>query len=296
MKHELAPGRNAPLSGNEHTLRSILGRRTCRGRENTIMIKTMFLSTQKIPFRLGSFQCLFIAVGSVWGAYPLVVDDAETVAHGEAEVVWAMEYERYGRDWALAFPVDVTFGLMPRLDAGVGVGYQFVGWAANGEDRRKDGFLDTVLSFKGRVLEQEHHQISLSLTAGVKLPTASEGKGLGSGDADAEMLLVATRSWGLTSLDANVGYTFSRPFAVRRESDLLFYGLAARHLLADSLELFGEVYAESPHEDWGATEVVVRGGFQMALTDWLLWGAALGTGLRREGPDLTATTGITWAF
>jgi hypothetical protein len=258
--------------------------------------KIMFLIDQNSNFSLASFACLFCAVGSIWGDYPLVVDNAETVAHGEAEVVLAVEYERYGKDWALAFPVDVTFGLMPRLDVGVGVGYQFAGWAANEEDRRKDGFLDTVLIFKGRVLDQADHQISLSLTAGVKLPTASTAKGLGSGDVDAETMLVATRSWGPTSLDANLGYTFSRPFAVRRESDLIFYGLAGRHLLADSLELFGEVYAESPHDDWSATEVVLRGGFQMTLTDWLLWGVGLGTGLRRAGPDLTATTGITWAF
>jgi hypothetical protein len=33
-------------------------------------------------------------------------------------------------------------------------GYQLANWTAEGEDQRVDGFLDTVLTFKGRVLEQ----------------------------------------------------------------------------------------------------------------------------------------------
>jgi hypothetical protein len=234
--------------------------------------------------------------GAAHAAYPLVIDDATTVAPKEFEIVSAMEHQRYGDDWILALPFDVTYGIGSRLDAGIGFGYQFVADNDDGKRRRSDGFLDTVLAVKGRWLEQERHGVTLSLAAGVKLPTASERKGLGSGDIDVEVMLLATRSWGRTSLDANAGYTWSRPFAVRREPDLIFYGLAGRHSLTPSLELFGEVFAESPIDDWDGTEVVLRGGFQYLLSESLLWGGGLGTGLRRGSPDLTVTTGLTWLF
>lgn len=233
---------------------------------------------------------------SVQAAYPLVVDDAKTVEPGGVELVTAAEHVRYENQWTLALPVEAAFGLTPRLDAAIEFGYQLARLEEDGERRQVDGFLDTVLTLKGRWLEQERHHVSVSLGAGVKLPTASDRKGLGSGDIDAEMLLMATRSWGQTALDANVGYIFSRPFAVRRESDLVFYGLAGRHLLSKSLELFGEVFAESPHDDWDESQVVVRAGFQLVWNESVLWGAGLGTGLRGNGPDLTTTTGVTWLF
>jgi hypothetical protein len=163
-----------------------------------------------------------VAALSVQAAYPLMVDDAETVEPGQGETVTAAEHVRCENHWTLALPVEATFGLTPRLDAAIKFGYQFARLEEDGERRQVDGFLDTVLTVKGRWLEQERHPVSLSLGAGGKLPTASDRKGLGSGHIDAEMLLMATRSWGQTALDANVGYTFSRPFAVRRESDLLF--------------------------------------------------------------------------
>jgi hypothetical protein len=257
-------------------------------------------TTANVPSRrpfADSFLFLSLLLGgSLHAAYPLVIDDAQTLAPGDVEVVNAVEYLRYGKDRSIALPMEVIVGLFPRLDVGIASGYQFVRLPANGELRWVDGFLDTALTVKGAWLEQEHHGISLTLTSGVKLPTASERKGLGSGDVDVEVIAVATRSWGRTSLDANVGYTFSAPFAVQRESDLLLCGVAGRHLLTDSLELFAEVFVESPPDDWDAAEVVARGGFQLALTDWLRWGTGLGTGLRSGSPDLTATTGITWAF
>jgi hypothetical protein len=245
------------------------------------------------PVLIASFALAFEIIHA---AYPLVVDDAETQAPGELEAVSAVAYVHYRHDWILAFPLEATVGLVQRVDASVAFGYQFAEFRENGTRKRSDGFMDTLLAVKAQWLEQERHGLSLSLQAGAKLPTASERKGLGSGSVDADALVIATKNWERTSLDANVGYTFSRPFAVQRESDVLFYGFAARHTPTDPLELFGEIFAESPIKDWNGTELLLRAGFQLGVTKTLSWGLAAGTGLRSGSPDLTATTGLTWAY
>jgi hypothetical protein len=226
----------------------------------------------------------------------VVIDDTSTVPSGDFQIVASVDLIKFRNDHTLSLPVNVTYGLLTWLDLGIDSGYQFASFHEDNARRRMDGFLDTTLAVKARFLHLHQHELSLAVAGGVKLPTASQEKGLGSGHVDLDLLLIATRTWTKNSLDANFGFTFTRSFAGQGDSHVFLYGVAWRHRLTDSLELFSEIYAESPHDDWDETLLLVRGGWQLAFTENILWGTGLGTGLRRGNPDLTATTGITWTF
>jgi hypothetical protein len=128
------------------------------------------------PVLIASFALAFEIIHA---AYPLVVDDAETQAPGELDAVSAVAYVHYRHDWILAFPLEATVALVQRVDASIAFGNQFAEFWENRTRKRSDGFMDTLLAVKAQWLEQERHGLSLSLQAGVKLPTASERKGLG---------------------------------------------------------------------------------------------------------------------
>jgi hypothetical protein len=224
------------------------------------------------------------------------MDDAATVPHTESELVVTVDALKYRSDHNVSLPISFTYGALPWLDLGIDSGYQFASIDEDDQRHRVNGFLDTTLAFKARWLNQEPQGFAMSIAGGIKLPTASENKGLGSGHVDLDLLLIATRTWTKNSLDANFGFTFTKTFARQGDSHFFLYGMAWRHRVSDSLELFSEIYAESPHDDWDETLLLLRGGWQLAFTENILWGTGLGTGLRRGNPDLTATTGITWTF
>ena len=65
----------------------------------------------------------FVA-GMVWAGRPLVIDDADPVEVGRYEVEAGIAHERSPNCKHWDYPVGVTAGLFPGLEAGVGFGGQ----------------------------------------------------------------------------------------------------------------------------------------------------------------------------
>jgi hypothetical protein len=89
----------------------------------------------------------------------------------------------------------------------------------------------------------------------LKLPIASDGHGLGTGNSDIGVVGIATYTIGKTSLDFNAGYAinFSR---ADFDDDRWFVGQTIRLMLNEKWTLFAEVFAFLPntraggHANW----------------------------------------------
>jgi hypothetical protein len=77
----------------------------------------------------------------------------------------------------------------------------------NRDGSSADGISDLILETKWRLLGTATNLFKLSARFDLKLSIASERLGLGAGKPDADFILIATRNWGDTYLDWNVGYT-----------------------------------------------------------------------------------------
>lgn len=229
---------------------------------------------------------------------PLFTDDAEPVAPGQFELEAGVAYIKDGPTHHGDVPVSLTYGLPARLEIGAGFGGQF-------EERRdvfsgrqtEEGIADLTLGFKWKVLEQDRFWADQSLAGAVKLPTANEDEGLGSGEVDYSLAWIVTR--GITEkLNAhlNVGYSWLGDSAEEDADDVLFYGVAVDYQLTERLQPVAEIFAESPIESDGRIQVLTNVGLRWLVKDNLVLDFAVGTGLTEEAPDLFATTGLTWAF
>lgn len=119
----------------------------------------------------------------------------EVVPPGRIQVEAAVIYEDRapGQRWAIDTPLAIRFGLIPRFEARV----DFTPYVAFRDDRghTEEGKGDTALSGKFLTNEQIDLFPAIALGAFVKIPTASEKKGLGSGEVDLGGRIDATTYW-----------------------------------------------------------------------------------------------------
>ena len=101
----------------------------------------------------------------------------------------------------------------------------------------KNGFGDTALKIKYRLVDQKEWIPSFAVSGTLKIPTASESRGLGSGKTDFNINTIFT--WNLSKrlqLYANFGYTFIGEHGASNEFN---YSAAAQFTLSDKWALVG---------------------------------------------------------
>lgn len=185
---------------------------------------------------------------------------------------------------ALANPV---LGLGRRADLGTTFGWQ---WR---DEPAADGITDLAFATKLRLWRRANDAVKVSARLDLKLPTASEVRGLGTGKWDFGATLLATGCWGRTWLDANVGYTAVDSSRVVFGDDQYFFGLAGRHEASARWTLVGESYAVLPHGSRGSRAAVhLDVGAQLAASGSLVLSMLVGSALGRDSPDLTGFFGF----
>ena len=224
---------------------------------------------------------------------PLTVDDAGTVESNRFQLEAGYGYEHETACNHSDVPVTLSYGLTPKVQISVGTGGQFEERQDTfGRHSTETDFDDVTLGAKAHLLDAERFWIDQTLGFAVKIPIASRNKGCGSGNADFDLTYIATKKLGKSfNADCNVGYTW-----VGGDDDLVHYGLALRWQAAERVELVGEVFANTPFTAANNTTVAMNVGARWQVVDSLVLDAAVGTGLRGETPDLTATIGLTWTF
>jgi cobalt/nickel transport protein len=253
---------------------------------------------KKIPMKevmLFIFCSFFISLSSTttYAARPLATDDAWTVEKGEFQLEVgfdALRQDNHDREYSPS--LTLTYGVLEKMDLGIGSGYVF---SHPTEGERENGIADTEIKLKYRWIDEKNWRPAFTVSGILKIPTASESKGLGSGQTDFGINAILTKT--LTkkcAIHLNLGYTLIGEDHVNNE---LNYSMAAQFLLTGKWALVGEIVGvnnlNGRHGDDPFSGLL---GTYYSITDKIIWDAGLEIGMNKAAPDFRLTTGLTWLF
>ena len=231
---------------------------------------------------------------------PLVTDDAYPVERGSVEVEFGIELETTTQSYSLTAPFSFGFGVTDWLELAIkpSVLYQD---DQDASPRRVAGVGDLVLGAKA-LLPFRPLDLDLALVPSLKIPTASESRGLGTGKVDGGAVFVISKEFTDTrKLHFNVGYT-----AVGKTSDVdlqdqLFIGLAGETsipgLAEERLQFVAEVFGTTAEEEGGSGDIQGHMGVRYLALESLILDAAIGRSFTsRPQVEFFATIGLTWTF
>lgn len=174
---------------------------------------------------------------SLYAARPLTTDDAWTVERGKFQVEMGLDFLREdNHDRGFTPSLTFTYGVLDQMDLGVGSGYLVV---HPKEGENENGIGDTEVKLKYRLTDEKGWRPAFAVAGLLKIPTASEPRGLGSGKTDFTVNTILTKS--LTKrliLHLNLGYTFLGEKGADNE---LNYSLACQFILTEKWALVGEI-------------------------------------------------------
>jgi len=150
---------------------------------------------------------VFLAcAGQAFAAHPLASEDTGTQGAGRFELELGNAWSRSGGDRAYEFGPQLSYGVLPNLDAIVRPTWLVVRTSGDGSTTRTDrGAGDSAIDVKWRFYEA--NALSLATRAGIGAPTGSAARGLGAGKATYHVLGVASLDAAPLALHGNLGYT-----------------------------------------------------------------------------------------
>jgi hypothetical protein len=232
---------------------------------------------------------------------PLVTEDAYPVERGDVEAEAGLELETTTQSYSLTAPFSFGVGVTDWLELAIkpSVLYQE---DQDASPRRVAGVGDLVLGAKA-LLPFRPLDLDLALVPSLKIPTASERRGLGTGNVDGGAIVVVSKKFTDTQqLDFNVGYT-----AVGKDSDVqlqdqLFIGLAGATsipgLAEERFQVVAEVFGTTAEEEGGPGDIQGHLGVRYLALERLILDAAIGRSFTANPPpvEFFATVGLTWTF
>jgi hypothetical protein len=232
---------------------------------------------------------------------PLVTEDAYPVERGDVEAEAGLELETTTQSYSLTAPFSFGVGVTDWLELAIkpSVLYQE---DQDASPRRVAGVGDLVLGAKA-LLPFRPLDLDLALVPSLKIPTASERRGLGTGNVDGGAIVVVSKQFTDTQqLDFNVGYT-----AVGKDSDVqlqdqLFIGLAGATsipgLAEERFQVVAEVFGTTAEEEGGPGDIQGHLGVRYLALERLILDAAIGRSLTANPPpvEFFVTVGLTWTF
>jgi len=222
---------------------------------------------------------------------PLVTEDARTVEIGFCELELALDYSRdHNLDQNYIPSAQLAYGVTDRAEVGVASGYIIKDIHEGG---REDSLGDVTAYLKYRIWGEEKDFPAFTLKPQLKIPTASEKKGLGSGEVDFGLTAIFSKSLAALNLHFDVGYTL---IGKKEATDELSLGLAAEYGIRKWLVAVSEIRHSqnfnSHSQDDPASFLL---GLQI-VAGKAQWDAALRLGLNNAAPDYAFTFGVTLKF
>ncbi len=139
---------------------------------------------------------------------PLAIDDAYPIQTSEIEVEGGFLFWHRRDIDNYEFPFAVGYGLIEDFELGAGFGHiaeEFVD--ENGHAGTRRGLGDLNITCKWKILDHPGIFDAVSISPGIKLPTANEHKGMSSGETDYNLtLILSTMPTEETGAHINVGY------------------------------------------------------------------------------------------
>ena len=222
---------------------------------------------------------------------PLLTEDAGTVERGAVEVEPAFDYTRdNNRDKYFIPSLQIAYGLTERVEIAAGLPYVFLDPK---EGDKKEGIGDLYAYLKYRIWGEREIYPALTLKPFLKLPTASESKGLGSGEPDLGLTAAFSESFVGFNLHVDGTYTV---LGDKDVTDQFSLGLAGEFEISKGFNFVSEIrYGNnfnSRHKDDPATFLA---GFQAEIAG-AIFDAGLTLGLNSAAADYLLTVGVTLKF
>jgi hypothetical protein len=239
------------------------------------------------------FLVLLFPSTLVFAAMPLTTDDAGTVEKGKFQLEVGFDAARQdNHDREFNPSVTLTYGLFEKMDMGVGSSYLFL---HPKEEKNENGLGDTELKMKYRLFDEKDWLPAFAIMGNLKIPTASESKGLGSGKTDFGINTIVTKNLSKRwFVHLNMGYTFIGEHRVKNEFN---YSTATQFVLSDQWALVGEVVGVN-NFNGGKGDDPISGllGTYYLISDNVIWDAGVELGMNKAAPDFRFTTGLTLLF
>ena len=217
---------------------------------------------------------------------PTVSSDTNTTGEGTFELEAGVEVDPGD---AFASPTTFKYGADERTEVYLGLSPYNVVDRSPASDGK--GFGDTVLGVRHRVWEGEG-ATSAAFQVNVKLPTASESEGLGSGEVDAGAAGILTQGIGergAATLFYELG-SIGRPSGGDRDLAHTL-ALAGGLSLGERAGLFAELSSLSRPGDTDPLAVIL--GATYAPNPSLVFDTGLRLGLNSDAPDAVLVIGLT---
>jgi hypothetical protein len=229
---------------------------------------------------------------------PLVVDDADTTEPSHFLLNPDFAFVRQSSGWVYATTMNPVVGLNARTELGVIFGYQWRdGSGSTPRTVDANGISDFMIQPKVWLWQGLDDKLKFTTRLDVKLPTASEHRGLGTGNPDVGLVCIATYKLGKTNIDWNLGYYAIDVSRSEFGDDHWFAGCAFRQELTKEWTILAETYALLPHTDSGGNaNFYFSGGPQWKITERIIFSGLIGSAVGHNSPDLTGTVELAFAF
>jgi hypothetical protein len=240
---------------------------------------------------------LVTSVARLYAPPPLVTGDVPTADKGHFELYAGLRYQESesgepGRQ--LPF-TELVYGITDRQELTFEIAYL--------SQRHEHGFGDAVVGTKYQFLKETESLPGIAGSFELKLPTASESKGLGTGEFDYDIRLRAQKTWGWFTAIGNAGYTFLTDpefggVEITLENVWLFT-FGQEYQVAKGTTLLSEIYYITREEPGAPNRLAANIGFKLRLLKDLTVHGSIGKSLRegnRGGPDIRAYAGFKWEF
>jgi opacity protein-like surface antigen len=243
---------------------------------------------------------LFILVlcSNVFGAHPLITDDAGTQGRGKGQAEISGQYSHEKDDGvtqkSAQANVSLTYGVIDNVDIVVGMPYQWVRGTDEVSATEHHGIGDASLAVKWKFFETDGW--SFAIKPGVTFPTGDSDKGLGSARFTGSAFFIVTKELKPFAFHLNGGYIYNNN-RIEQRLHIWHSSVAAEFEVLKNLRIVVNTgIQQNPEKDSNVHPAFLLGGIIYALTGNIDLDAGYKYGLTKPELNHTGLAGITFKF
>jgi hypothetical protein len=261
--------------------------------------------TRIVPYfiLLAFWSALTVRPETVWGALPLITDDAGTQGSGKflIEVFGEYDWDREKSEGVAVRETDYflgstfTYGIAGPADLFVTALYQWVNVKYDGATvADANGVSDTLVGVKWRFFESSG--LSLAIKPLVLVPTGDREKGLGTGKAAYSAFFIISKDSDPWEVHMNLGYIRNENMLGERK-DIWHASMAALYEVGKHLKLCLDVGMETNRDKTSEIEpFYLLGGFIYAVNKDFELALGAKVASNRSETDYSVIPGATYRF
>lgn len=241
------------------------------------------------------FFLIIICITSRGYAYrPLGTEDAGVAGKGVTQLELSLDYLKWGKDREYVFLAVPIYGVTENLEISFEIPY-LIHHPEYGADHSGIGDINIVAKYF--LIEENKINPALTIKGVIKLDNGNFDKGLGSGDIDYSLFIVASKTYKNLMIHGHLGYTFVGDRKIQDLRNIYLYGIAFDYRITNTLNIVGEINGNR-HPDRNDSENPRTAllGITYGLSERIIIDTAIRRGLTSSTPDWGMTIGASITF